>query len=77
MLTVATLLSTLILYLWAPEIQGWADADHSPQTSGKAKNVWSYKFIPPYAFICETTVIHRENATCDNFYLIINLFISK
>jgi hypothetical protein len=34
-----------------PEIQGWADADHSPQTSGKAKNVWSYKFIPPYAFM--------------------------
>jgi hypothetical protein len=40
-----------------------AEADHSPQTSAKVKKTWIYTSTPPYVFIAQCLVKHRDNFT--------------
>jgi hypothetical protein len=35
------------------------EADHSPPSSAKVKNEWSYTFTPPYVFMEWYLVKHR------------------
>jgi hypothetical protein len=39
------------------------DADHSPQSSAKVTNVWSYTYTPQYVFMTWCLVKHRNNFT--------------
>jgi len=41
----------------------WCEADHSPPSSTKVRNVWSYTSIPPYVFMAWYSVKHRDNFT--------------
>jgi hypothetical protein len=38
-------------------------ADHSPPSSSKVKNAWSYTSIPQYVFMVWYLVKHRDNVT--------------
>jgi hypothetical protein len=37
------------------------EADHSPPSSAKVKNAWSYTSTPPYVFLVWCLVKHRDN----------------
>jgi hypothetical protein len=37
------------------------DADHSPLSSAKVKNAWSYKSTPQYVFMACCLVKHKDN----------------
>jgi hypothetical protein len=39
------------------------EADHSPPSSAKIKNVWSYTCTPQYIFMVWCLVKHRDNFT--------------
>jgi hypothetical protein len=39
------------------------EADHSPSSSAKVKNAWSYTFTPLYVFIAWCVIKHRDNFT--------------
>jgi hypothetical protein len=39
------------------------EADHSPLSSAKVKNVCSYTSSPPYVFMMWSLVKHRDNFT--------------
>jgi hypothetical protein len=41
------------------------EADHSPPSDAKVKNVWSYTSTPQYAFVvwCSVKKKHRDNFT--------------
>jgi hypothetical protein len=39
----------------------WHEADHSPPSGAKVKNVWSYTSILPYMYMAWYLIKHREN----------------
>jgi hypothetical protein len=39
------------------------EADHSPPSSAKVKNVWSYTSTPQYVFMAWCLVKHKDNFT--------------
>jgi hypothetical protein len=39
------------------------EADYSPPTSAEVKNMWIYTSTPPYAFMAQCLVKHRDNFT--------------
>jgi hypothetical protein len=49
---------------WAPGVN-WPnrEADHSPPSSAEVKNAWSYTSAPPYVFMAQCLVEHRDNFT--------------
>jgi hypothetical protein len=48
------------------------EADHSPPSSGKVKNAWTYIFTPQYVFMAWCLVKHRANFTLLHFYVCIH-----
>jgi hypothetical protein len=43
------------------------EADHSPPSSAKVKNAWSYTSTPPYVLMAWYFVKHRENFPFSTF----------
>jgi hypothetical protein len=41
----------------------WHEADQSTPTSAKFKKVWIYTCTPPYAFMAQYIVKHKDNLT--------------
>jgi hypothetical protein len=54
---------------WVPGVlslgvkQLGCEADHSPPSSARVKNAWSYTFIPQYVFMVWCLVKHRDYFT--------------
>jgi hypothetical protein len=54
------------------------EADHSPPSSAKVKNVWSYTSTPQYFFMAWCLVKHRDNFTFTfTFYLLLSIFFTS